>query len=60
MQSRRDKEVAKRFFRKLLKSLTYVPRVIITNTLKSYGAAMRDSLPSVEHRQHRYRNNAYV
>ena len=45
------------FFRKLLKGLTYVPRVIITDKLKSYGAAKRESLPGVEHRQHRYLNN---
>ena len=40
-----------------LKGLTYVPRVIITDKLKSYGAALRKILPSVEHRQHRYLNN---
>jgi putative transposase len=57
VQRRRDKQAAKRFFRKLLKGLTYVPRVIITDKLKSYGAAPRESLPSVEHRQHRYLNN---
>jgi putative transposase len=57
VQRRRDKQAAKRFFRKLLKGLTYVPRVLTTDQLKSYGAAMRDSLPSVEHRQHRYLNN---
>jgi putative transposase len=57
VQRRRDKQAAKRFFRKLLKGLTYVPRVIITDQLKSYGAAKRDILPSVEHRQHRYLNN---
>jgi putative transposase len=57
VQSRRDKKAAKKFFRKLLKGLTYVPRVIITDQLKSYGAAMREMLPSVEHRQHRYLNN---
>jgi putative transposase len=57
VQHRRDKKAAKRFFRKLLKRLTYVPQVIITDQLKSYGAALRDSLPSVEHRQHRYLNN---
>ena len=34
-----------------------MPRVIITDRLKSYSAAVRDSLPSVEHRQHRYPNN---
>jgi putative transposase len=57
VQRRRDKQAAKRFFRKLLKGLTYVPRVIITDRLKSYRAALRESLPSVEHRQHRYQNN---
>ncbi len=35
----------------------YVPRVIITDQLTSYGAAKREVLPSVEHRQHRYLNN---
>jgi putative transposase len=34
-----------------------VPRVIITDKLASYGAAKREILPSVEHRQHRYLNN---
>jgi putative transposase len=57
VQRQRDQEAAKRFFRKLLKGLTYVPRVIITDTLRSYGAAKREMLPSVEHRQHRYLNN---
>jgi transposase-like protein len=49
VQQRRDKEAAKKFFRKLLKGLTYVPRVIVTDQLKSYGVAMRELLPSVEH-----------
>jgi putative transposase len=57
VQRRRDKHAAKQFFRKLLKGLTYVPRVIITDQLKSYGAAKREILPGVEHRQHRYLNN---
>ena len=57
VQRQRDKQAAKRFFRKLLKGLTYVPRVIITDKLKSYGAALREILPSVEHRQHRSLNN---
>jgi len=57
VQRRRDKQAAKKFFRKLLKGLTYVPRVIVTDKLKSYGAAKREILPGVEHRQHRYRNN---
>jgi len=57
VQQRRDKKAAKKFFRKLLKGLTYVPRVIITDKLKSYGAAKHEILPGVEHRQHRYLNN---
>jgi len=60
VQRHRDTRAAKRFFRKLLKGLTYVPRVIITDKLASYasyGAAKREVLPSVEHRQHRYLNN---
>jgi putative transposase len=57
VQRRRDKHAAKTFFRKLLKGLTYVPRVIITDKLRSYGAAKQEILPSVKHRQHRYLNN---
>ncbi len=57
VQSRRNKQAAKKFFRKLLKGCQYVPRVIITDKLKSYGAAKREILPGVEHRQHRYLNN---
>lgn len=57
MQRRRDKRAAKKFFRKLLKGLTYVPRVIVTDKLKSYGAAKREILPGVEQRQPRYLNN---
>ena len=45
VQRRRDKRAAKKFFRKLLKGLTYVPRVIITDKLGSYGAAKREMLP---------------
>ena len=56
-QRRRDKRAAKKCFRKLLKGLTYVPRVIITDKLKSYGAAKREILPGVEPRQHRYLKN---
>jgi putative transposase len=57
VQRQRDTQAAKRFFRKLLQGLTYVPRVIITDQLKSYSAALREILPSIEHRQHRYLNN---
>ena len=57
VQSRRDAKAAKRFFRKLLKDLQFVPRVIVTDKLRSYAAAKRDILPGVEHRQSRYLNN---
>jgi putative transposase len=57
VQRRRNKKAARKFFRKLLKRLTYVPRVIITDKLQSYGAAKRELLPGWEHRQHRYFNN---
>ena len=57
VQSRRDKRAAKRFFRKLLKGLRYVPRVLVSDKLGSYGAARREVLPSVRHVQDRWRNN---
>ncbi len=57
VQGRRDKAAARRFFRRLLEDLAYVPRVLITDKLASYGAAKRAVLPSVEQRQHRRRNN---
>ena len=39
VQSRRNKQAAKKFFRRLLTGLRYVPRVLITDKLASYGAA---------------------
>ncbi len=57
VQRRRNKAAAKKFFRKLLQGLAYVPRVVITDKLASYGAAKREVLPSVEHRQHKRLNN---
>ena len=55
--SKRDKHAANRFFRKLLKGCRYVPRVIISDKWASYGAAKREILPGVEHRQHKGLNN---
>ncbi len=57
VQSRRNAKAAKRFFKKLLEGLRYVPRVIVTDKLKSYAAAKRQILPAVEHRQSQYLNN---
>ena len=55
--SRRDGKAATRFFRKLLKGLEYVPRVLVTDKLASYGVAHRRLMRSVEHRQSKYLNN---
>jgi putative transposase len=55
--SRRDTRAATRFFRKLLKNLEDVPRVLITDQLGSYQAARRQMLRSVEHRRSKYLNN---
>jgi putative transposase len=57
VQSRRNKQAAKKFFRKLLKGCQYVPRVLSTDKLGSYGAAKKEVLPDVEHRQHKRLNN---
>jgi putative transposase len=57
VQSRRDKQAAKKFFRKLLKGLRYVARVIVTDKLKSYRAARAEVMPSVAHLQQKYQNN---
>jgi putative transposase len=45
-----------RFFRQLLKGLRYVPRVVVTGKLRSYGAAHSMVMPSVEHRSSKYLN----
>jgi putative transposase len=41
VQSRRNAKAAQRFFRKLLKGLQSVPRVIVTDKLASYQVAHR-------------------
>ncbi len=45
VQSRRDKKAAKRLLRKLLKKQGQAPRVLITDKLRSYGAAKREIMP---------------
>ena len=57
VQSRRDKKAAKKFFRKLLKGLRYVPRVIVTDKPRSYSAVRAAVMPSVAHIQQKYQNN---
>jgi putative transposase len=55
--SRRDAKAATRFFRKLLKGLKSVPRVLVTDKLASYSPAHRWMMPGVEHRRSKYLNN---
>jgi putative transposase len=57
VQRRRDRKAAKRLLRKLLKKQGRAPRVLITDKLRSYGAAKRDLKLGVEHRQHKGLNN---
>ena len=57
MQSRRNEKAANKFFRKLLKPQGFAPRVVITDKLRSYGAAMKKILKGVDHRQHKGLNN---
>ena len=41
VQKRCDKYAAKRFFRKLLKGLSYYPRKVVTDKLGNYDVARR-------------------
>jgi putative transposase len=57
VQRRRDARAAKKFVRKLLKGLCYVPRVLVTDKLGSYQVAHRELTSGVEHRRSKYLNN---
>ena len=56
VQSRRNKKAALRFFRKMLKHQG-APRKIVTDKLRSYGAARKEVMHSVIHCQDQYANN---
>ncbi|MGY3205833.1 hypothetical protein ACVW19_006348 [Streptomyces sp. TE5632] len=57
IQNRRDTTAARRFFRNLLQKTRSVPRVVITDQPRSYRAAHREVMPSVEHRSHQGPNH---
>ena len=57
VQRYRNARAAKRFFRKLLKGEGSTPWKLVTDKLKSYGAAHRMTMPSVDHNTARYENN---
>ena len=56
LQSKRDEKAAKRLLRGLLKKFGR-PKRIITDKLKSYGAALRSLGCTIEHRSHKGLNN---
>ncbi len=47
VQSRRNRRAAERFFRKLLKAQGEVPLRLVMDKLKSYSAALRTIMPSL-------------
>jgi putative transposase len=57
VQSKRNKQAALKLMRKLLKKYAFAPERLVTDDLRSYGAAARDL--GVEHlREHgRWKNN---
>ena len=57
VQSRRDTKAARRLLVRLLKRQSMPPKRIITDKLRSYGAAKRDVMPGVEHRSHKGLDN---
>ena len=57
VQNRRNATAAKRFFKRLLAGLKYKPKRLVTDGLRSYGAARREVLPGARHRTSRYLNN---
>ncbi len=57
VQIRRDTKAAKRLLIRLLKRQGLSPKRIVTDKLRSYGAAKREVMPIVEHRSHKGLNN---
>jgi putative transposase len=57
VQPRRDKDAALRLMRKLLKKQGFAPKVLVTDKLRSYGAAGRELRLSSHHEQGLRQNN---
>ena len=57
LQSRRDGNAAKRFFKRLISVHRSEPRRIVTDKLRSYGVAHRELMPDVVHDTTQYANN---
>src|ERR1017187_479621 len=57
VQTRRNKATALKLMRKLLKKFGFLPDKIVTDDLRSYGAAARELGISDRHERGRWRNN---
>ncbi len=53
VQTRRNSKTAKRLLTRLLKKQGMAPKRMVTDKLRSYGAARRQVMPEVEHRSHK-------
>jgi putative transposase len=57
VQNRRNTKAAKRLLVRLLKKQGVAPKRMITDKLRSYAAAKRQIMPTLEHRSHKGLNN---
>ncbi|MBT3832645.1 MAG: IS6 family transposase [Gammaproteobacteria bacterium] len=57
LQKKRDGQAAKRFFKRILKKKKGDPRKIVTDKLRSYGAAHRKLIAETIHSTEKYANN---
>lgn len=57
VQGRRNTKAARRLLIRLMKQQGFLPKRIVTDKLRSYGAARRQVMPAVEHRSHKGLNN---
>ena len=57
VQSKRNEHAALKLMRKLLKKYAFVPERLVTDDLRSYGAAVRDLRIESRHERGRWKNN---
>ena len=57
IQSKRNKHAALKLMRKLLRKCAFVPQQLVTDDLRSYGAAVRDLRIERRHERGRWKNN---
>src|SRR5271165_3160284 len=57
VQSKRNKHAALKLMRKLMKKYAFAPEQLVTDDLRSYGAAVRDLGIERRHERGRWKNN---